>query len=489
MYSEGGPEMAQDIAGMYSVVNEILGFVRGAGQEMEIGEVERRVLSMVMEVGRKALIEFLEAKGSGYQGRELVNAQGARLSYVRDRSCAYRSVFGRIVIKRSYYQSKGHDGVFPLDEMLNLPDRGYSYLVQEIASKLSMNASYEKACEVFTDIFPVDLPIRSLERIVGETCEDAAEYYEAKIPPNPPAEATVTVATLDKKGVVMRKPPSEDTRVCTDPKKTGKKKMSTVISAYNIERHVRSADDVAGEINEEKPAPSKPKPQCKQVWGSLTEGPEKTVAFLAERVKERFRAGNELVCILDGEPLLWRLVYRYFPAAFFVLDIFHVLEHIADVAHCFFKEKSPEAKKFVRQRLRMLLEGKAGRVIGGLKQILTKRKLTKSQRYRIRQVIGYLERNKRHMRYDVCLKRGYPIGSGVIEGACRNLVNDRLELTGMRWSFPGAESVIRLRAVYINSDWKDFWRFRRKSERDRLYGISTNDPLTAYAIEYAKAAA
>ena len=134
--------------------------------------------------------------------------------------------------------------------------------------------------------------------------------------------------------------------------------MSTVISAYNIERHVRSADDVAGEINEEKPAPSKPKPQCKQVWGSLTEGPEKTVAFLAERVKERFRAGNELVCILDGEPLLWRLVYRYFPAAFFVLDIFHVLEHIADVAHCFFKEKSPEAKKFVRQRLRMLLEGK-----------------------------------------------------------------------------------------------------------------------------------
>jgi hypothetical protein len=64
--------------------------------------------------------------------------------------------------------------------MLNLPDRGYSYLMQEIASKLAMNASYEKAREVFTDIFPIDLPIRSLERVVGETCEDAARYYEAK---------------------------------------------------------------------------------------------------------------------------------------------------------------------------------------------------------------------------------------------------------------------------------------------------------------------
>jgi hypothetical protein len=93
------------------------------------------------------------------------------------------------------------------------------------------------------------------------------------------------------------------------------------------------------------------------------------------------------------------------------------------------------------------------------------------------------------MRYDVCLDKGYPIGSGVIEGACRNLINDRLELTGMRWSFPGAESIIRLRSVYLNSDWKDFWRFRRASERARLYGISDSQTITVYAMELAKAAA
>jgi len=481
--------MAKGLVPLYSLVKEILGFVHGAGQEMEIGEVERRLLGMVMEFGRQTLTEFVKAKGTGYEGDEILNRQGTRLPYVRDRACAYRSVFGTVRINRAYYHARGEEGVFPLDGNLNLPERGYSYLMQEIASKLAVNGSYDKACEVFGDIFPVDLPIRSLEQVVADTRDDAAHYYEAKSPPNVPAGAPVTVATLDKKGVVIRKPLSEATGASTDPKKSGKKKMSTVISAYNIERHIRSADDVAGEINEEKSAPSRPKPQCKQVWGSLTESPEKTVAFLAERIRERFRAGNELVCILDGEPSLWRLVYRYFPAAFFVLDIFHVLEHIADAAHCFFREKSPEAKKFVRERLRMLLEGNAGRVIGGLKQILTKRKLTKSQRYRIRQVIGYLERNKRHMRYDVCLKRGYPIGSGVIEGACRNLINDRLELTGMRWTFPGAESIIRLRAVYINSDWKDFWRFRRDSERARLYGISDSQAITAYAIELAEVAA
>ena len=484
--------MDQDLARMYSLVNGILGFVRGVGQGMEIGEVERRLLGMVMEVGREALMEFLEAKGRGYEGRELINAHGVRLAYVRDRSCAYRSVFGKIDVNRAYYHAKGEDGVFPLDGMLNLPERGYSYLMQEIASKLAMNASYEKACEVFTDIFPFDLPIRSLERVVGETCEDAARYYVAKPPPDPPAKAVVTVATVDKKGVVMRTPPLEDADKSTDlldGKKRGKKRMSTVTSAYNIERHVRTSDDVAGEINEEKAPPWKPRPQCKQVWGTLTEGPEKAIALLAERVKERFRKGNELVCILDGEPHLWRLVRKYFPLAFFVLDIFHVLEHLADVAHCFFKEKSPEAKQFVRQRLRMLLTGNAGRVIGGLKQIMTKRKLTKSQRYRIKQVIGYLERNKQNMRYDVCLARGYPIGSGVIEGACRNLINDRLELTGMRWTFHGAESMIRLRSVYLNSDWKDFWSFRRKSERSRLYGLPHGDSHTVYDMELTGAAA
>ena len=136
----------------------------------------------------------------------------------------------------------------------------------------------------------------------------------------------------------------------------------------------------------------------------------------------------------------------------------------------------------------MLLTGQVGRLIGGLKQIVSKRKLSKGQKYRLNKVIGYLERNKKHMRYDVCLEKGYPIGSGVIEGACRNLINDRLELTGMRWILQGAESVIRLRAVFINKDWADFWSFRRRSERERLYGTSKAGGAELYGQELPQAA-
>jgi hypothetical protein len=470
--------MGQEIPELGALVNGILAFVRGEAQGLEIGDVERRLISMVMDVGRAGLEEFVAVKGTGYAGREFVESQGRRYSYVRDRMRDYRSVFGTISIRRAYYRCGGSPGVFPLDAELNLPERGYSYVVQELSSRLAVTMSYEDAGEILSSFFPVNMPIRSLESMVGDVCDDVDRYYEEKTPPEPSGEAVVTVAAVDKKGIVIRKPHEDqaETQVPpTNPDKPGKKKMATVISTYVSRRHVRTMDDILREVSDEGKSHSKPKPRNKITWGSLTEGPEKTVARLKKAVDQRLPKGNELVCILDGERSLWALVYAYFPAAFFVLDIFHVLEHLGKAALCFYDEGSPQAREFVTERLRMLLQGKAGRMIGGLKQMLSKHELSNAARHTLNQVIGYLERNRKHMRYEICLARGYPIGSGVIEGACRNLINDRLELTGMSWSPQGAEAVMRLRAVHINKDWETFWNYRRKAERKRLYAIQQGD--------------
>lgn len=284
----------------------------------------------------------------------------------------------------------------------------------------------------------------------------------------------MTVATVDKKGIVIRKlneSPEATRAVSNNSEKPGKKKMATVISTYVTARHLRTLDDILREVSDEGISHSRPKPQNKLTWGSLTDGSEKTVARLKKAVDQRLPRGNELVCLLDGERSLWALVCAYFPAAFFVLDIFHVLEHLGKAALCFHDEGSLQARQFVTERLRMLLQGKAGRMIGGLKQMLAKQELSGPKKHSLEQVIGYLERNRKHMRYEICLAKGYPIGSGVIEGACRNLINDRLELTGMSWTIQGAESVMRLRDVHINKDWDEFWKYRRQSERRRLYGI------------------
>jgi len=483
--------MERPITDVSSLVNEILTFVRGTGQRMEIGEVERHLLSLVMEVGRAVLEEFVAEKGSGYVGKEIVNAQGNRCPYVCDRSCAYRSIFGTISIQRAYYHAEGSPGVFPLDGELNLPGRGYSYLVQEFSSRLAVTMSYEDSQEILGSFFPVKMPIRSLESIVGDLCDEVDRFYEEQEAPEVSAEALVTVATVDKKGVIIRKPGTDQ----GDPEllganadKPGKKKMATVISTYVTPRHIRTTDDILREVSEQGSSDSKPKPQNKLTWGSLTEGAEKTVVRLKKAVNQRLPKGNGLVCILDGECSLWALVSTYFSTAFFVLDIFHVLEHLGKAALCFHDEDSPQARQFVTERLRMLLEGRAGRLIGGLEQMLTKQQLTGTKRHCLEQVIGYLERNRKHMRYEICLSKGYTIGSGVIEGACRNLINDRLELTGMSWTIQGAECVMRLRAVHINNHWDAFWTYRRQSERRRRYGIEDSSSSEIREQELPRAA-
>ena len=84
--------------------------------------------------------------------------------------------------------------------------------------------------------------------------------------------------------------------------------------------------------------------------------------------------------------------------------------------------------------------------------------------------IEYLENNREHMRYDEYLAAGYPIGSGVAEGACRHLVKDRMEQTGMRWTVEGAQAMLHVRALYLNDQWEDFLAFRVAQEQSRLYG-------------------
>ena len=73
------------------------------------------------------------------------------------------------------------------------------------------------------------------------------------------------------------------------------------------------------------------------------------------------------------------------------------------------------------------------------------------------------------MRYDEYLAAGYPIGSGVAEGACRHLVKDRMEQTGMRWTVAGAQAMLHVRALYVNDQWDDFLEFRVEQEQARLY--------------------
>jgi hypothetical protein len=152
------------------------------------------------------------------------------------------------------------------------------------------------------------------------------------------------------------------------------------------------------------------------------------------------------------------------------LDIFHVNERLWAAAHCFHPEKSPQAEQFVERYLRMLLGGKVDSVIRSFRQLLATRRLTGEKRKRLMATITYYDNNRQHMRYDEYLAAGYPIGSGVAEGACRHLVKDRMEGAGMRWTLEGAQAMLHLRALYLNGDWHTFVEHRIEREQVALYG-------------------
>src|SRR5262249_2764331 len=176
-----------------------------------------------------------------------------------------------------------------------------------------------------------------------------------------------------------------------------------------------------------------------------------------------------VICLLDGERALWDAQEVYFPEAVGILDLFHVLERLWAVAHCFHAEGSDGARRFVEYRLRDLLQGRVGYVISGLKKRLRTARLSSQRREVVRSAVEYLANNREHMRYDEYLRAGYPIGSGVAEGACRHLVKDRLEQTGMRWTVEGAQAMLHVRALYLNGQWEEYLAFRVEQEQARLY--------------------
>ncbi len=323
---------------------------------------------------------------------------------------------------------------------------------------------------------------RTLEQMNRDVADYATAFREAIEPPSPEEEGALLVVTADGKGVPMRKPEPEGPQPHHRPtkgEKRNKKQMACVGAVYSIEPFVRTADDILDEVLRDQRSKDRPKPQHKHVRAEMireVEGQPPVTAkdglfcqLFDELAVRNLGQDRPVVCVMDGERSLWDAQEVYFPEAIGVLDLFHVLERVWGVAHCFHKEGSDEAEQFVEQRLRDLLEGRVGSVIEEFRRCLTRERLRGNKRKVVKSAIEYLENNREHMRYDEYLAAGYPIGSGVAEGACRHLVKDRLEQTGMRWTVPGAQAMLHVRAMYLNDQWEDYLEFRVEQEQNRLY--------------------
>jgi hypothetical protein len=473
----------------WSVVEQMQ---HAAEKQQPIHQVEETLFRNLLVIGRWLLQSFVEMAGPGDVGPTLTVAGEApsdpdqelpRLD--RPHTRPYLSIFGAMAIARTCY---GHDRVeaAPLDEQLHLPQRQYSYLLQQWLGSFVVDDAHAEAVRKLGTILGLEITVRASEDLNREQASDVAVFQDRLPVPDATTEGPLLVVTADCKGVpLVRKalPPDEasDTPLPTlaNPRrgkgeKANKKKMAAVGAVYTIEPFVRTADDVIEEVMRKEARARRPRPQNKRVRAELLVGKVALFVWLADEVIRRNPQGSKPVIFLsDGEQALHDRQSEYLPEkTVCILDLFHVLERLWKVAWCFFEEKTQKraAHQWVEERLKRLLEGKVDTVIRGLRYQTTQRGLKGPKRKTVRDAADYFARNRDRMKYDTYLAAGYPIGSGVVEGACRHLVKDRMERTGMRWLPSGAQAMLDLRATYLNGEWGAFWSFHIAQEDERLYG-------------------
>jgi hypothetical protein len=465
-------------------------FVEQAAQDgQRIDTVEREVFRQLLGLGHTLLSAFVAAQGDGDLGPEAEAPEGHTVRRLPERhGRRYVSIFGELTIARVVYGTREGQAIehVPVDERLALPEGDFSYVLEDWGQRLCLKGSFAEAGQSLEMLLGLRVGSRALEQMNRVVAGHAPAFQGSLDVPPPEEEGPLMVVTADGKGVPMRRPEAEEEE---GPKphhrrgkgeKANKKRMACVGAVYSIEPFVRKAEDIIDEVLRDKKAKERPRPQHKHVWAELTRevdgepsvtAKEGLFCHLSDELVAR-NLGHErpVICLMDGERALWDAQAVYFPEAVGVLDLFHVLERLWAVAHCFHKEGSDEAKGFVEQRLRDLLQGRVGYVISGLRRRLKAEKLSAQRRKVVRSAVEYLGNNKAHMRYDEYLAAGYPIGSGVAGGACRHLVKDRMEQTGMRWTMEGARAMLHVRALYLNDLWEEFQEYRVEQEQARLYG-------------------
>ena len=456
---------------------------QAAGEETVLHEVERSLFRELLALGRTLLVHFLQQKGRGDYGPSLSLAEGQPLLRGPITARPYRSIFGEVTIERYVYGTAAEQQA-PLDGALNLPEWKYSYLLQEWGLAFSCKDAFAEAGQTLEQILGLGLAVGTLERLSQQVAVGVSPFRQDQPVPPPKEEAEFLVATVDCKGVPLTREPgvkSKQGKRRTKGEQKTQKKMACVAAVYTIEPFVRTPEEILDEVQRKAAAVKRPVPYHKRVQAELLDNKASVFDSIAQQIHQRqLEAPKTVLFLSDGERVLRKLRRRYLPEAIDILDLWHVMEYLWKGAHVFHPEGSARAEDWVTQRLQMLLEGKVGYVIGGLKKMVTKQGLKGPRKKMLNRIITYFSRNVTRMRYDHYLAAGYPIGSGVAEGACRHLVKDRLERTGMRWTVEGAQAILDLRSTYLNGDWSAYWSYYTDAEHQRLYGTLTFDPAVTY---------
>lgn len=478
---------------------DLVDYVTGeASQSRTACEVELTLFRQLLALGAQLLRLFFVQRAT-VRPSEPIAPDGTRLRYQEKRQTTYFSVFGKVRFRRHYFHAPGQKGICPLDAELSLPSRCYSDLLRDWAEYCTTNESYDESLRVLKRILGLSISKQALETAVQEDAVDVEAFYEQKAAPSPETEGSILVIQADGKGVPMiRDQPADQPARRGKGQKRTKKKESVVTAIYTIEPYPRTpqwmADalmrDIEGNEEPERTStqPQRPAPVGKEVRATM-KGKDFALGRLVGRVDQR--EGEHIqqrAALTDGAEALQDRILSKFPNFELILDIIHVSGYLWDAANALLGETHLDRTAWVKEQLLLILSGKTTAVIQTLESLVQGPTTSTAQRKVLNTTIGYYRRNLPYMRYDRYLDRGWPISSGVVEGACGHLVKDRMEQSGMRWTRLGAQAILELRAARVNDDWDAYQHFRRRCQHQRLYGSHSRIPAGSETMMLKQAA-
>jgi len=470
---------------------------RAAGWEAH--QAEEFALDAVRELGRLALREYFNEKGDGNVGLALGDEEGNHYRRDSRRTRLYFSVFGKIDVTRLSYRAEGvAEAIYPLDALANLPDRRYSFPLQERIALAAQSGAFKEEMAKLDQLTGTRISDSVAQVVAREVGRHYDAYYESKVPPKAASELDVLVVGFDGKGVPLLA--SEIAKAAKAAKGRSKKgavagkKMATVGVCYDVAMKDREAEAVARDLvypeerqqrrvlrSDGHPIPSdSPKAYNVRRIASIARPREAVFDAIEHEALARDPHGERpLAVLMDGERALEKEAKRRFrawPVKFMILDLLHVLGYLWSAANAFYgegDENHPARQAFVFERLLKILDGRAGYVAGGLQSSATKRGLKGKARRAVDECVTYFRNHLHMMRYEEYLHWGLPIATGLVESACGSVVQHRMEGQGKRWTLAGAESILRLRSLRgSHDDWSAYFAAYPSHERARNHGAT-----------------
>jgi hypothetical protein len=482
---------------LVDLANDLSAFLRrGVRDGLSFDEVERGILEKVLDMGFAAANLFLEAQGDGDLGASVETEDGTIL--YRSASVAQRplrTIFG-VHSFEAYVYSPGCNRKIelrPIDARLNLPEGKASYLLQEFSQLFCVEKAFAVGARQFETVFRQQLSVDVLEDINRAMGTQAERFLEHMPTPPRAEEGVILVTTADNKGVPLVREDAEKIPVFEQKERPGNRRMATLGCVYTVDRHMRTPEQIVAALfrDDTVPQPATRPQACHKRYRAYFADPGqdgedavpsayRTWTWLADEANARGHPGQPIVRVMDAQQSLWDasdicledLVAKRQAAGetplVDILDIVHVSGYVWKAAKAFYGHKEQQ-EAFVQDRLLRILRGEVCGVIRGMRRMASQHGLKGPACKDVTTTCNYFENNAHRMRYDEYLKAGYPIASGVIEGACRHVIKDRMEHGGMRWTLEGAQAMLDVRCVSASSEWDNFGQWRQTEEAKRVH--------------------